>query len=58
MLTVWNSCKNIEGNVRLREFEKALINSGMTKEKAEATISKWENNNAIKLNGDGTYTRI
>jgi DNA replicative helicase MCM subunit Mcm2 (Cdc46/Mcm family) len=58
VLTVWNSCKNIEGNVRLREFEKALISSGMTKEKAEATISKWENNNAIKLNGDGTYTRI
>jgi len=58
VLTVWNSCKNIEGNVKLREFEKALITSGMTKEKAEATISKWENNNAIKLNGDGTYTRI
>ena len=58
VLTVWNSCKNIEGNVRLREFEKALIDSGMTKEKAESTISKWENNNAIKLNGDGTYTRI
>lgn len=58
VLTVWNSCKNIEGNVKLREFEKALIDSGMTKEKAESTISKWENNNAIKLNGDGTYTRI
>jgi replicative DNA helicase Mcm len=58
VLTVWNSCKNIEGNVKLREFEKALIDSGMSKEKAEATISKWENNNAIKLNGDGTYTRI
>jgi len=58
VLTVWNSCKNIEGNVKLGEFEKALINSGMNKEKAEATISKWENNNAIKLNSDGTYTRI
>mgnify|MGYP002630965987 FL=1 len=58
VLTVWNSCKNIEGNVKLREFEKALVVSGMTKEKAESTISKWENNNAIKLNGDGTYTRI
>ena len=58
VLTVWNSCKNIEGNVKLIEFEKALVVSGMTKEKAESTISKWENNNAIKLNGDGTYTRI
>jgi len=58
ILTVWNTCKNIEGNVKLREFEKALIDSGMSKEKAEATISKWETNNAIKLNSDGTYTRI
>ncbi len=29
-----------------------------SKEKAEALISRWENNNAIKLNSDGTYTRI
>ena len=33
-------------------------NRNMSKEKAEALISRWENNNAIKLNSDGTYTRI
>jgi replicative DNA helicase Mcm len=57
ILTVWNSCKNIEGNVRLREFEKALINSGMSQEKAESTISKWETQ-VLKLNSDGTHTRM
>jgi len=30
----------------------------MSKEKAESIISRWENNNAIKLNSDGTYNRI
>jgi len=58
VLSVWNSCKNIEGKVKLRDFEKALLENGMSKEKAEALISRWENNNAIKLNSDGTYTRI
>ena len=57
ILTVWNSCKNVEGNVRLGEFEKALINSGMSKEKAESTISKWETQ-VLKLNSDGTHTRM
>lgn len=58
VLSIWNTCKNIEGKVKLRDFEKALIDNGMSKEKAESIISKWENNNAIKLNSDGTYTRI
>jgi replicative DNA helicase Mcm len=58
VLSVWNGCKNIEGKVKLRDFEKALLENGMSKEKAEALISRWENNNAIKLNSDGTYTRI
>jgi DNA replicative helicase MCM subunit Mcm2 (Cdc46/Mcm family) len=58
ILTVWNSCKNIEGKVKLAEFEKALVSSGMSLEKAENTITKWETNGAIKLGGDGTYTRI
>ena len=58
VLAVWNTCKNLEGKVKLRDFEKALIENGMSKEKVEAVISKWENNNAIKLNSDGTYTRI
>ena len=57
-MAVWNTCKNLEGKVKLRDFEKALIENGMSKEKVEAVISKWENNNAIKLNSDGTYTRI
>ena len=58
VLSVWNGCKNIEGKVKLRDFEKSLLENGMSKEKAEALISRWENNNAIKLNSDGTYTRI
>jgi len=58
VLSVWNGCKNIDGKVKLRDFEKALLENGMSKEKAEALISRWENNNAIKLNSDGTYTRI
>ena len=58
VLTVWNSCKSIEGNVKLRDFEKALITSGMSENKAKQLIAKWENNNAIKMVREGIFTRI
>ena len=58
IIKVWDSVKSIEGKVKLKEFEKALIDNGMTEEKARALLARWENNNAIKLNSDGTYTRI
>jgi replicative DNA helicase Mcm len=58
VLAIWNGCRDLEGRVKLKVFEEALVNNGMSKEKAESIISRWENNNAIKLNSDGTYTRI
>lgn len=58
VIKVWNSVKNIEGKVKIAEFQKALEENGMTAEKAKALIARWENNNAIKLNADNTYTRI
>jgi replicative DNA helicase Mcm len=58
VINVWNGVKNIEGKVKLSDFQKALEDNGMTAEKAKALIARWENNNAIKLNSDNTYTRI
>jgi hypothetical protein len=42
----------------LRDFEKALITSGMSENKAKQLIAKWENNNAIKMVREGIFTRI
>lgn len=58
LINTWNTCKDIEGKVKPKQFIQALINQGMSKEKAEGIFEKWENNNAVKLNSDGSYTRI
>lgn len=58
VIKVWDGCKTIEGKVKLKDFERALIAHGMDELKAKMLIVKWENNNIIKLNSDGTYTRI
>ena len=55
---VWDGCKTIEGKVKLKDFEKSLMAHGMDETKAKSLIARWENNNIIKLNSDGTYTRI
>ena len=57
-ITIWNSCKDDSGNVRLMKFEVALIEAGLGDIEAKRLIDQWEKNNVIKLNEDGSYKRI
>jgi len=57
-LSVWNSCKDENGNVRLKQFQKTLMECGMPEDETKRLIDRWENSNVIKLNKDGSYKRI
>ena len=58
LLSVWNSCKDENGNVRLKVFQKTLVDAGMSEDETKRLIDRWENSNVIKLNKDGSYKRI
>ena len=57
-IQLWNSCKNSDGNVRLKNFEDALLEAGMDGDEAKRLIDRWEKNNVVKLMKDGSYKRI
>ena len=50
--------KNSDGNVRLKNFEDALLEAGMDGDEAKRLIDRWEKNNVVKLMKDGSYKRI
>jgi|TARA_R110000824_G_scaffold72633_2_gene185297 replicative DNA helicase Mcm len=58
LLSIWNGCKDANGNVRLNVFQKTLLECGMSEDETKRLIDRWENNNVIKLNKDGSYKRI
>ena len=57
-IQIWISCQNDDGNVKLKHFELALVSEGLKEEEAKRLIERWEKNNIIKLNKDGSYKRI
>tara|TARA_R110002051_G_scaffold323128_1_gene415772 strand:+ start:7460 stop:9412 length:1953 start_codon:yes stop_codon:yes gene_type:complete len=57
-LTIWNGCRDEKNHVKLSKFEESLKEAGMSEIESKRLIDQWENNNIIKLNDDGTYTRI
>ena len=57
-IQIWISCQNDDGNVKLKHFELALVAEGLKEEEAKRLIERWEKNNIIKLNKDGSYKRI
>ena len=57
-LSIWNECRDEKLQVKLNKFEEALREAGMPEIEAKRLIDQWENNNLIKLNENGTYTRI
>jgi len=57
-ITIWDSCKDDKGNVKLKNFSEELQKAGMDEEETKRLIDRWEKNNVIKLNKDGTYERI
>ena len=58
LVELWNICKNSDGNVKIKTFQETLMKAGMDDEQTKRLIDRWENNNVIKLNIDGTYKRI
>ena len=57
-ITIWDACKNDEGYVKLKHFAEELQKAGMEEEETKRLIDRWEKNNVIKLNKDGSYERI
>ena len=57
-IQLWNSARDEQGNVKLKRFESVLVEAGMNEEEAKRLIDRWEKNNVIKLNKDGSYKRI
>ena len=58
LIELWNMCKNTDGNVKIKVFQETLMKAGMDEDQTKRLIDRWENNNVIKLNIDGTYKRI
>ena len=57
-ITIWDTCKNENGTVKLKRFSEELQKAGMEEDETKRLIDRWEKNNVIKLNKDGTYERI
>ena len=58
LIEIWNGCRTIDGNVKIKKFQETLMEAGMGEDETKRLIDRWENNNVIKLNNDGTYKRI
>ena len=58
LISIWNGCRNSAGNVKIKTFQETLMEAGMGEDETKRLIDRWENNNVIKLNNDGTYKRI
>ena len=58
LISIWNGCRNSDGNVKIKTFQETLMEDGMGEDETKRLIDRWENNNVIKLNNDGTYKRI
>ena len=58
LISIWNGCRNSDGNVKIKTFQETLMEAGMGEDETKRLIDRWENNNVIKLNNDGTYKRI